>query len=99
MQIHEVQRKAREYGVTVHFGKLHDICVGTHSELPNPADRKHKGSAVVGGHDIRQEDGLQVVFQDGGPSASFMTAAKALDGVALLPGWSGEQAVAPSAYT
>ena len=99
MERYQVQKKARDEGITVHFGRLHDICVEKHSELPNPADRKYKGRVVFGGHDIRQEDGLQVIFADGGSSASFMTAAKGLDGMALLPGCSGEQADAPSAYT
>ena len=67
------------------LGRLHDTCVEKHSGLPNPAGRKYKGRVVFGGHNITQEDGLQVVFQDGGSPASFMTAAKALDGVALLP--------------
>ena len=70
MERYQVQKRARQDGITVHFGRLHDICVEKHCELPNPADRKYKGRVVFGGHDIRQEDGLQVIFADGGSSAS-----------------------------
>ena len=48
MERHQVQKKARQDGITVHFGRLHDICVETRSELPNAADRKYKGRVVFG---------------------------------------------------
>ena len=51
------------------------------------------------GHDIRQAEGLQVLFNDGGSGASFISASKACDAVSMLPGCDGEQADAPMAYT
>ena len=42
---------------------------------------------------------MQVLFNDGGSSASFLTASKALDAISLLPGNDGEQSDAPQAYT
>ena len=62
-------------------------------------ERVYKGRVVFGGHDVRQQEGLQVLFNDGGPGASFISASKADDAVSLEPGCSGEQADAPMAYT
>ena len=87
-----VNRKATEVGVDANFGRLHDLCVEKHSELPDEADRKYKGRVVFGGNNITQQDGLQVLFNEGGSSDSFISAPKALDGVLLLPGCAGEQA-------
>jgi hypothetical protein len=84
--------------VHVHFGTLRDICAEKHSELPEDK-RKYKGRVVFGGHDVRNEAGLQVLFDDGGSGASFISASKLLDAVAMLPGNAGEQADAPMAYT
>ncbi len=47
---------------------------------------KYKGRVVFGGHDVRNEAGLQVLFDDGGSGASFISASKLLDAVAMLPG-------------
>ena len=50
------------------------------------------------GHTIRDEYGLEAQFPEQGSGASFVTASKFLDAVALLPGNCGEQSDAPSAY-
>ena len=48
---------------------------------------------------IRDEYGLEAQFPEQGSGASFVTASKLLDVVAMLPGNCGEQSDAPSAYT
>ena len=93
-----VKRRYENQGKPVHFGRLHDICVEKFSELPG-SERVYKGRVVFGGHDIRQSEGLQVLFNDGGSGASFISASKAVDAVKMLPGNDGEQADAPMAYT
>ena len=92
------QEKKRNTGVDTHFAYLFDLCVEKHSEL-EPSKRKHKGRVVFGGHQVRDEFGLEATFTDQGSSACFLSASKACDGVSLLPGCSGEQSDAPSAYT
>ena len=95
---HEINSWAKANNVHVYFGTLHDVCVEKYSELP-PDEKKYAGWVVFGGHDIRNEAGLQVLFDDGGSGASFLSASKLLDAVAMLPGNTGEQADAPMAYT
>ena len=53
---------------------------------------------MFGGHNIRNDEGLQVLFNDGGSGASFISASKLLDAVAMLPGNDGQQSDAPQAY-
>ena len=79
------QDKKRNTGVDTHFAYLFDLCVEKHSEL-EPSKRKHKGRVVFGGHQVRDEFGLEATFTDQGSSASFLSASKACDGVSLLPG-------------
>ena len=93
-----VKKRYERMGKPVNFGRLHDICVEKFSELPEK-DRVYKGRVVFGGHDIRQAEGLQVLFNDGGSGASFISASKVVDAVSMLPGCNGEQADAPMAYT
>ena len=69
----DVRDRCRRQGKSVHFARLHDICVETGSEL-DAASRKYKGRVVFGGHNIQNEDGYQVPFNDGGSGASFVTA-------------------------
>ena len=93
-----VSSRCKRQGKSLHTGRIHDICVEKHSELTEE-ERVYKGRVVFGGHNVRNEEGLQVIFNDGGSGASFMSASKLLDAVALLPGNKGEQSDAQSAYT
>ena len=98
----KVQAKAKKLmdqtGTHTHFGMLFDLCVEKHSELEE-AKRKYKGRVVFGGHRVFDEFGLAAEFPDQGSGASFLTASKLCDAVAMLPGNRGEQSDAPSAYT
>ena len=60
--------------------------------------REYTGRVAFGGNDVRDEFGLAAAFPEMGSGASFATASKLLDGVAMLPGNYGEQSDAPSAY-
>ena len=98
----EAQRQAKDKlertGVHTHFGTLFDLCVEKGSELP-PEKRRYKGRVVFGGHRIHDEFGLAAEFPEQGSGASMISASKLCDAVALLPGCSGEQSDATSAYT
>ena len=98
----EAQRQAKEKldrtGVHTHFGTLFDVCVEKASELEE-AKRRYKGRVVFGGHRIHDELGLAAEFPEQGSGASMISASKLCDAVALLPGCSGEQSDATSAYT
>ena len=61
--------------------------------------RRYKGRVVFGGHRIHDEFGLAAEFPEQGSGASMISASKLCDAVALLPGCSGEQSDATSAYT
>ena len=54
---------------------------------------------VFGGHAVGDKFSLEAQFPDQGSGASLMSASKLTDAVSLLPGCSGEQSDAPSAYT
>ena len=54
---------------------------------------------VLGGNDVRDEHGVQAVFQEQGTSASHMICAKFLDAIARLPGYTGQDSDAQKAYT
>ena len=94
----EAKGKLDKTGVHTHAGSLSDLCVVKHSELEE-AKHKYKGRAVFGGHRIHDEHGLAAEFPEQGSGASFLTASKLCDAVALLPGCKGQKFDAPSAYT
>ena len=56
---------------------------------------------VFGGRNVRNEAGIGKVLSStiGGSGASFISASKLLDAVAMLPGNPGERADAPTAHT
>ena len=97
-----IQREAKEKldrtGVHTHFGTLFDLCVEKGSELEE-SKRRYKGRVVFGGHRIHDEYGLAAEFPEQGSGASFFSVPKLCDATALLPGCSGEQFDATSAYT
>ena len=98
----DIQKEAKEKldrtGVHTHFGTLFDLCVEKGSELEE-SKRRYKGRVVFGGHRIHDEYGLAAEFPEQGSGASFLSASKLCDATALLPGCSGEQSDATSAYT
>ena len=85
----DVKRDAKEKlattGFHTHFGNLFDLCVEKHSELTEDM-RKYKGRVVFGGHRVFDEFGLAAEFPDQGSGASFLTASKLCDAVAMPPG-------------
>ncbi len=46
---------------------------------------EYKGRCVLGGHDIRDENGVLAVFAEQGASVSSMIAAKLLDQLGRVP--------------
>ena len=97
-EMNSVRARGKATNTRIHFGRLHDICVEKFSELAEHL-RKYKGRVVFGGHDIRDSEGFQILFNDGGSGASFANASKLIDAVSLIPGNDGEQSDAPQAYT
>ena len=54
---------------------------------------------MLRGDIVKDDSGAYAVFTEQGASASQMTAAKIMDGIATLPGCDGQAADAVSAYT
>ena len=77
---------------------MFDLGVGKYSERDSPK-HKYKGRVVFGGHRIHDEYGLAAEFDGQGSGTSSLTASNFCDTVSMLPGCSGEQCDAPSAYT
>ena len=86
----EVIAEARKEGKTVHFASLMDVCHLKNSEL-EPKFKKTKTKDVL-------YSGV-TVFTEQGSSASHVTAAKAINVIARLPGCTGQAADAASAKT
>ena len=61
--------------------------------------KKYKGRVVLRGDIVKGDSGSYAVFTEQGSSASQMTAAKVMDIISRLPGCSGQEADAVSAYT
>ena len=95
---HEAKVKLEKTGVHTHFGSLFDLCVEKASELEE-AKRRYKGRVVFGGHRIHDEVGLAAEFPEQGSGTSMISAPKLCDAASMLPGCSGEQSDATSAYT
>ena len=94
----EVIDEAKKEGNTVHFASLMDPCHLKNSEL-EPKLQKFQGRVVLRGDIVKDDSGSYAVFTEEGSSASQMTAAKVMDGIARLPGCAGQAADAVSAYT
>ena len=76
------------------------ICVVKHSE--SERRRQYKGRIWFQGNNVFDQDGLGAVFSEqgtSGTSASHQTAGKWLDALARVPGNSGQDVDATSAYT
>ena len=75
-----------------------DLCFEKNSQLEEKL-RKYKGRVVFRGDQVKDEDGISGVFTDQGSSWSHMASAKFLDAIARMPGCSGGDSDADSAYT
>ena len=82
--------------MVAHFGAGFDLCVVKRLEL-EAANRKYNGRAMFGGHNVKDDSGMDAVLSDLGSGVSFVTACKLLDTESLLPGNMGEQSDALSA--
>ena len=87
----EVINEAHEEERTVHFATPMDICHLKNSEL-EPKFQKYKGRVVLRGDNVKDDSGSYAVFTEQGSSASQMTAAKVMDVIGRLPGFSGQAA-------
>jgi len=94
----QVKWEAQKNGKKVHFGDLMDLCFEKNSQLEK-AKRKYKGRVVFRGDQVKDEQGIYAVFTDQGSSSSHMASAKFLDAIARMPGCSGMDSDADSAYT
>ena len=94
----EVIEEASTKGIKVHFASLMDICHLKNAEL-EAKHQKYKGRVVFRGEFVKDDSGSYAVFHEQGSSASQMTAAKVMDIISRLPGYTGQAADAVSAYT
>ena len=94
----QVRREALKSGKKIHFGDLMDLCFEKNSQLEK-SKRKYKGRVVFRGDQVKDEEGIYAVFTDQGSSSSHMASAKFLDAIARMPGCSGADSDADSAYT
>ena len=86
----EVIDEARTSGATVHFASLMDICHLKNTEL-EAKHQKYKGRVVLRGDIVKDDSGAYAVFTEQGSSASQMTAAKVMDIISRLPGWTSNR--------
>ena len=94
----EVEKRARDKGIVVHFGELMALCHLKNAELAEFLQR-YKGRIVFRGDGVKDADGFYAVFTEQGASASHMSATKFVDTVAHFPGNTGEDSDAIGAYT
>ena len=85
-------------GKKLYFGSVRDLCHQKHSERTDlPAE--YKGRVIFQGNMMRDETGFYAIMSEQGTSASHMAGAKILDGLARMPGMTGHDSDARSAYT
>ena len=100
----KIAAKARRTSKKIHVSSVFGICVEKGYDLPDrpdgtrDPDRKYKGRYVLGGHDVRDEQGEAALFQDLSSNPATMESSKAVDAYACFPGNKGEQADAEQAY-
>ena len=75
--LNAVQREAKQANKTLHIGRLFDLCVEKHSELPVQR-RKSTGRVVFVGNNVGDEFGLAAMFLEQSSGASCATASKFL---------------------
>ena len=94
----QADKRRQATGKETHFGRIFPLRVEKNSQQPAHL-RKYKGRVVFQGNKVKDERGLAALFADQGSSASMLSTAKLVDYISRLPGCSGEQGDAPSAYT
>ncbi|MDP7647929.1 MAG: hypothetical protein QGH82_07675, partial [Candidatus Woesearchaeota archaeon] len=94
----EVEQRARDEGIVVHFGELMALCHLKNAELAEFLQR-YKGRIVFRGDGVKDAEGFYAVFTEQGASASHMSATKFVDAVSHFPGNTGEDSDAIGAYT
>ena len=96
----DVANIAKRQGVTVHVGKIFDICVEKGSELPigDPA-RKFKGRAVFQGNNVVDQNHDVAMFNQLSSSPATMEAAKFADFYGMIDGHVSMIADGRQAYT
>ena len=92
-----VVARSKKEGQRYHFGFLAQICHEKHSEL-EASKRKYKARVVFRGDQVKNEEGLQAVFQEQSSSACLISGIKTLDIVARLPGNDGQERDGQQAY-
>ena len=83
----KMKKEGRENDPGPLVGTVFPLCGVKNHEIAHL--RKYKGLAVFQGNWITDEYGMQTFFPDQGSGASFMTASRLPDAIALLPGCSG----------
>ncbi|MDP7560508.1 MAG: hypothetical protein QF745_08200, partial [Planctomycetota bacterium] len=91
------KKEGRENDPGPLVGSVFPLCGVKNHEIAHV--RKYKGRVVFQGNYITDKYGTQTFFPDQGSGASFMTASRLADAIALLPGCSGQQSDAPQACT
>ena len=81
----EVIAEANRKKVSVHFGRLMDLCHLKHAELDKNV-QKYKGRVVFRGDQVRDETGFYAVFTEQSASASHMAAIKFMDYIGRIDG-------------
>jgi hypothetical protein len=100
MEVDEVRAQARKEGKKVHIGRICELCVQKNSELKDDDPlKKYKGRAVFLGDNVKDEYFDWAEFGELGSNPPTMEAAKSLDCLGCLPGYSVKTGDAKGAYT
>ena len=95
-----VLARARRDNITVHWGRIFEICVEKGSELKmTDPNRKYKGRVVFQGNNVKDQNYDQAIFAELGSAPATMEAGKAADAMGLLRGCTVEISDAEQAYT
>ena len=84
-----LRKEARDRGMTRHFGRIVELCFEKGSELaPDDPNRKIKGRSVFLGNNVRDQDFNWAEYSEATSNPPTMEAAKVLDALGCLPGYS-----------
>ncbi|MCP3881916.1 MAG: hypothetical protein GY701_26530, partial [Sulfitobacter sp.] len=99
-EAHDVRERYKTSKEKTHFGRIIELCMEKGSELPKGSPlRKFKGRAVFLGDNVKDEHFNWAEFADLGSSPPTMEAARALDAIGCLAGYSVKTGDARGAYT
>ena len=93
----DVAAEARREGRTIHVGRLFAIGTIKHSELPEEK-QIYKGRIVFQGSNVKDQSGMQAMFQQLSSSPASMSAGKNNVSYGCLPGNKSQQCDAVKAY-